>query len=73
MNFKAKDIFEKRLNTVEKLQDIEDVDMVEYEKLALLDSIAYSLAVIADHLTGAEQEDPDTMNNEFNTVEPDEK
>lgn len=59
MNFKAKKYFEKRLETVERLQDIEDVDMVEYEMLALLDSIAYSLAVIADHLTGAEQEDLD--------------
>lgn len=58
MNFKAKEYFEKRLNMAEKLLDNEEVDLVEDAKLELLDSIAYSLAIIADHLTGAKQEDP---------------
>lgn len=76
MNFKAKEYFEKRLNMAEKLLDIAEVDLLEDAKLELLDSIAYSLAIIADHLTGAEQEctcarekELDAMHNEFDAME----
>lgn len=64
MNFKAKEYFEKRLNMADKLLDNEEIDLVEYAQLELLDSIGYSLAIIADHLTGEKQEDPDEMKKE---------
>lgn len=73
MEHKAKKYFDDCLNEAEDWHSVEEVDMVEDAKFELLKSIGYSLAIIADHLTGAEQDHPKAMNNKFNTVEPDEK
>lgn len=56
MKHEAEQYFDDCLNEAENWHSVEEVDMVEDAKFELLKSIGYSLAIIADHLTGAEQE-----------------
>lgn len=65
---------------IDYLEDGESVGDMLYGIGCMLRSIACSLAKLADQYTPSceeneidAMEDPDTMNNEFNTVEPDEK
>ena len=59
MKHEAEQYFDDCLNEAENWHSAEGVNMVEDAKYELLKSIGYSLAIIADHLTGAKQEDPD--------------
>lgn len=59
MAHEAENYFDDCLNEAEDWHSAEEVSMVEDAKFELLKSIGYSLAIIADYLTGAEQEDPD--------------
>lgn len=56
MAHEAENYFDDCLNEAEDWHSAEEVSMVEDAKYELLKSIGYSLAIIADHLTGAEQE-----------------
>lgn len=60
------------------LEDGESVGDMLYGIGCMLRSIAYSLSTLADqHTLSSDEldamEDPEAMNNKFNTVEPDEK